>query len=38
MGGHRLTRMSDGSYKRLTEEEKQAMKQKNEKAVKEFCN
>jgi len=38
LGGHRLTRMPDGSYQRFTEEEKQAMIQKNKEAVKEFCD
>ena len=38
MGGHRLTRMPDGSYERLEEKQQQALISKNEKAVKEFCD
>ena len=38
LGGHRLTRMADGSYKRLDEEQTQAMVRKNEAAVKQFCD
>jgi len=38
MGGHRLTRMPDGSYERLEEKQKQALISKNEKAIKEFCD
>jgi hypothetical protein len=37
LGGHRLTRMSDGSYQRLDEEQKQAAIAKNEKAIEEYC-
>ena len=38
MGGHRLTRMPDGSYERLEEKQQQDLISKNEKAVKEFCD
>jgi len=38
MGGHRLTRMPDGSYERLEEKQQQALISKNEKAIKEFCD
>ena len=38
MGGHRLTRMPDGSYERLEEKQQQALISKNEKAVHEFCD
>ena len=37
-GGHRLARMPDGSYERLTEEQKQEMIKKNQDAIKEFCD
>ena len=36
-GGHRLARMPDGSYRRFTEEERQAEIAKNRKAVSENC-
>jgi hypothetical protein len=38
MGGHRLTRMPDGSYERLDEKQKQAEITKNQQAVKDFCD
>ncbi len=37
MGGHRLTRMPDGSYTRLTEEERQSRIADAEKHIKEYC-
>jgi len=37
-GGHRLAEMPDGSYERLTEEQKQEMIKKNQDAIKEFCD
>jgi len=37
-GGHRLAEMPDGSYERLTEEQKQEMIKKNQEAIKEFCD
>jgi len=37
-GGNRLAAMPDGSYKRLTEAEKQQQLKKNQEAVKEFCD
>jgi len=36
-GGHRLRRMSDGSYQRLDEEQKQAAIAKNQKAIEDYC-
>lgn len=36
-GGHRLMHMPDGSYRRFTEEERQAEIAKNKKAIDEFC-
>ncbi len=38
MGGHRLTRMPDGSYARLDEKQKQAEIAKNKKAIEDFCD
>lgn len=37
LGGHRLTRLSDGSYTRLTEEERQSRIADAEKHIKEYC-
>lgn len=37
LGGHRLAQMPDGSYKRFSEEEKQAAIAKNKQAIDEFC-
>ncbi|HHJ16191.1 MAG TPA: DUF4124 domain-containing protein [Gammaproteobacteria bacterium] len=37
-GGNRLAAMADGTYKRLTEEEKQKMIKKNEEAIKKYCD
>lgn len=37
-GGHRLARKPDGTYERLTEEQKQEMIKKNQDAIEEFCD
>ncbi len=37
-GGHRLARTADGSYQRLSEEQKQKKIKKNQDAIKEFCD
>lgn len=38
LGGHRLTRMPDGSYKRLEVKQKLALIKKNEQAIKDYCD
>ena len=38
MGGHRLTRMPDGSYERLEEKQKQSLISKNKQAIKDYCD
>ena len=38
MGGHRLTRMPDGSYDRLEEKQKQSLIDKNKQAIKDYCD
>jgi hypothetical protein len=38
MGGHRLTRLSDGSYTRLNEEERQSRIAEAEKHIEEYCH
>ena len=37
-GGNRLVHMPDGSYQRLDEKQKQEQIEKNQKAIKEFCD
>jgi hypothetical protein len=37
-GGNRLVHMPDGSYQRLDEAQKQEQIEKNQKAIKEFCD
>jgi len=37
MGGHRLTRLADGSYTRLSEEERLSWVAEAEKHIKEYC-
>jgi len=37
MGGHRLTRLPDGSYTRLSEEERLSRVAETEKQIKEYC-
>lgn len=37
-GGNRLAAMADGTYKRLTEADKQDMVKKNEEAIKKYCD
>jgi Domain of unknown function (DUF4124) len=37
-GGNRLIKMPDGSYQRLDEKTRQAQIEKNQKAIKEFCD
>ena len=37
MGGHRLTRLPDGSYTRLTEEQRQSRIAEAERHIKEYC-
>jgi hypothetical protein len=37
-GGNRLTHMPDGSYQRLDEKQKQEQVEKNQQAIKEFCD
>jgi hypothetical protein len=37
-GGNRLMHMPDGSYQRLDEKQKQEQLEKNQKAIKEFCD
>jgi hypothetical protein len=37
MGGHRLTRLPDGSYTRLSEEERLSRIAETEKQIKEYC-
>lgn len=37
-GGNRLVHMPDGSYQRLDEKQKQEQIEKNQKAIKDFCD